>query len=104
MANQNLIDRLNLEREITDLQKERANINKQAKADMKDRANLLDNIVSSARNNKKLAIAQKDLEKQAADPAFIVHLIRETESNDPKENTKSASDISDVTTPDELKN
>jgi|TARA_R100000781_G_scaffold85596_1_gene52721 hypothetical protein len=30
-----------------------------------------------------LGIVQKDLEKQAADPAFIVHLIRETESDDP---------------------
>ena len=76
MANQNLIDRLNLEREITDLQKERANINKQAKADMKDRANLLDNIVSSARNNKKLAIAQKDLQKKSTEYAKKRHTIQ----------------------------
>ena len=76
MANQNLIDRLNLEREITDLQKERANINKQAKADMKDRANLLDNIVSSARNNKKLAIAQKDLQKKSTEYAKKGHTIQ----------------------------
>ena len=76
MANQNLIDRLNLEREITDLKKERANIDKQAKADMKDRANLLDNIVSSARNNKKLAIAQKDLEKQSTEYAKKGHTIQ----------------------------
>ena len=48
MANQNLIDRLNLEREITDLKKERANIDKQAKADMKDRANLLDKAIDYA--------------------------------------------------------
>ena len=76
MANQNLIDRLNLEREITDLKKERANIDKQAKADMNDRANLLDNIVSSARNNKKLAIAQKDLEKQSTEYAKKGHTIQ----------------------------
>ena len=40
-----------------------------------------------------------------AEPPFCkAPTVKETESNDPKENTKSASDISDVTTPDELKN
>jgi len=30
-----------------------------------------------------LSIIKKDLEKQAGDPAFIVHLMRESESKDP---------------------
>jgi hypothetical protein len=62
MANQNLIDRLNLEREITELTRERSNISKQAEKDMQNRASLLQKIVSAEGDTVKLTHAQKDLQ------------------------------------------
>ena len=70
MANQNLIDRLNLEREITELTRERSNISKQAEKDMQNRASLLQKIVSAEGDNVQLGHAQKDLRKKSNESAL----------------------------------
>ena len=76
MANQNLIDRLNLEREITELTRERSNISKQSEKDMQNRASLLQKIVSAEGDNVKLGHAQKDLRKKSTEFAEKGHTIQ----------------------------
>mgnify|MGYP001222370245 CR=1 FL=1 len=76
MANQNLIDRLNLEREITELTRERSNISKQAEKDMQNRVSLLQKIVSAEGDNVKLGHAQKDLRKKSTEFAKKGHTIQ----------------------------